>query len=255
MKLPDVHKISIETISKDLTAPSFYWLALENFFVIILAFSIKILKQWYVSRKEKELLEKKNLESELKLLKMQINPHFLFNTLNNINSLVFLDQQKTYDSIIKLSEMLRYLTYETKSDKVLLGDELKMISNYIELQRIRFKNKDFIHFSISKEINSGYMVAPMLFIPFVENTFKYCRKNIDREPGIKISFRVSGNCLIFQSTNYFNPDKEQNEGIGIDNVRKRLHLLYPGRYTLVFRPCGHIFSVLLTLQITKHADH
>lgn len=255
MAFPNYNNISIDKLYRSITTSSFYWLALENLFVIILAFSIKFLKSWYVSQKEKDILERKNIESELNLLKMQINPHFLFNTLNNINSLVFIDQQKTYDSIIKLSEMLRYLTYETKSDKVLFKNELKMISNYIELQRIRFKHDNFIKFSIEGKTGKERL-APMLFIPFIENTFKYCKKKPDKLPGVKISFKIKNNQIHFHTTNYFHPKKDEPEtGIGIENVKKRLSLMYPNRHKLYIRQQKHIFSVFLIIQITQDANN
>lgn len=248
MIIMDVEKVDLDFVLRNITSSSFYWLALENTFVVILAVTIKFLKNWYLDQIEKTELEKKQLESELELLKSQVNPHFLFNTLNNINTLVFIDQQKTYDSIIKLSELLRYMIYETKADKVFLKDEIAYLKNYVELQRIRFHEESFIDFQVNGDL-SKIMIAPMLFIPFVENAFKYCKKENDIHPGISITINVSPDKILFKIWNYIKNTKfeHQTGGVGIENTKKRLNLVYPKKHRINISDDGRKFIVELEL--------
>ncbi|PLX23430.1 MAG: hypothetical protein C0599_04520 [Salinivirgaceae bacterium] len=242
-------KITLQIIPDSFSSPSFYWLALENLFVIVLASAIKLVKQWYQNQREKDELKRKNLETELQLLKSQINPHFLFNTLNNINSLIFIDQQKTYETVIKLSELLRYMIYDTKAEKVLLKDEISVITNYVELQRIRIKKTDFIELEINGNLNS-IRVAPMLFIPFVENVFKHGKKDASEAPGIIIRLEKKDNKLLFTTRNYIKEKQHtENGGIGIENAKRRLHLIYPDLHELEILNQDGVFSVKLTLEI------
>lgn len=243
-------KISLFIIPNSFSSPSFYWLALENLFVIILASSIKLVKQRYENQRETDELKRKNLETELQLLKSQINPHFLFNTLNNINSLIFINQQKTYETVIKLSELLRYMIYDTKAEKVFLKDEINAINNYVELQRIRLQDPDYISFQIDG-LPNNIRIAPMLFIPFVENTFKHGKKDIKDRPGIRIIFEISKDKLVFKTQNHIK-EKQDNQkgGVGIENAKRRLELIYPNSHILSISSEKGVFIVQLTIEIS-----
>jgi len=238
------------TIQELLINPSALWLAFENAFTVTLAIAIKLIKYWNQNQKEKLEMEQENLRSELELLKKQINPHFLFNTLNNINTLVFIDQQKTYETILKLSELLRYMIYETKAEKVLLKDEVEYIINYVELQRIRYKDQQFISLEIEGLVGNQ-LIAPMLFIPFVENAFKYSSKRAPQNPGISIKFYLTTDIVQFEVRNYTqkNTKSSVNGGIGIENTLKRLELIYPGLHKISIKDEESFFVVALEIKL------
>jgi two-component system LytT family sensor kinase len=240
---------STSTYLKSLLNPSFYWLALENLFIIILASSIKFTKQWFQNQRITEELKRKNLETELQLLKSQLNPHFLFNTLNNINSLIFIDQQKTYDTVIKLSDLMRYMIYETNTELVFLNDEIEAVKNYIELQRIRLKNHNYIDFSVKGNPNS-IRVAPMLFIPFVENAFKHGKKESSENTGIQIHFEITKTKLFFSTQNQIKQKQNTEKGgIGIENAKRRLQLLYANSHQFSIKNHNNLFTVQLTIEL------
>jgi len=189
---------------------------------------------WFRTSRHQEILEKQNVTNELALLRSQINPHFLFNTLNNIHAFVYRDQDKTAYGIIKLSEIMRYMLYETTSEKVLLEKELKYVQNYIDLQRLRVKNPDFIEIKVEGNIY-GKMIPPLLLITFIENAFKHGRKN-SPSPGITILLRSVENDMYFEVSNYITQrtEDESNEykGFGLKNLQRRLDLIYNKNYTL-----------------------
>lgn len=189
-------------------------------------------------------------EAELKLLKSQIHPHFLFNTLNNLYSLSLEKSDKTPELIIRLSDMLSYIIYDCKSEKVSLSKEVDFIRNYIELQRVRYDSCD-ISFNVKGEI-INQQIAPMILHTFIDNGFKHGAEVDPDNPWIKISI-VSNNGTLFMSVlnsmrNNSLPEK-QNTGIGIVNVRKRLDLLYKEKYELVLQNSGNKYAVLLKLQL------
>ena len=207
-------------------------------------------ENWFTNIKLKVELENRNLKNELELLKSQINPHFLFNTLNNIDSFIQTSPQEASRSLITLSNMLRYMIYDTKSDLVPLTKEIEYVHNFIQLQHIRYKNPDYIKVSIPDNC-SGVLVAPMLFIPFIENAFKYSF-NAGELPVISIDLQCSKDNLQFNCRNYFNSDpslQERTGGVGLENVKRRLKLLYPGKYQLAISKENHIFNVNLSIHL------
>ncbi|MCD4736458.1 MAG: sensor histidine kinase [Bacteroidales bacterium] len=223
-----------------------------NIYSIVGAFTaIKLLKYWYENQRIRADLINQNKTSELALLRSQINPHFLFNTLNNIDSLVFTDQNMASDSIIKLSEIMRYMLYETNTEEVLLEKEISYLRSYIALQKIRQKNPDFIKFTISGEYH-GRTIAPMIFVPFVENAYKHSAKSVD-PPGIKIDLIISDERIVFKTWNRKfkeqEPEKDETNGIGLANVKRRLELLYPQKYELIIQEDNDDFKVELIIGI------
>ncbi len=221
-----------------------------NIYTVVSLFAvIKLMKYWYKNQQLKNELEKKNRNSELALLRTQLNPHFLFNTLNNIDALITSDQEKASDAVIKLSEIMRFTLYEANTDRISLDKELNYLENYISLQQLRLKNPYFVKFDKSVDC-SGKVIAPMLFIPFVENAFKHGLKNIVA-PGIEIELSCEKDTLKFEVVNRYSLIEEQNKdntsGIGLANTKKRLELLYPDKHKLEIRKSAGIFKVNLEI--------
>lgn len=224
------------------------WTSLvSNISIVIFAAAIKLTKFWIFEQQAKAELETEKAKSELMLLKSQINPHFIFNTLNNIDSLIITNPQKASESIIKLSEIMRYVTYEINADYVSVEQEINYLISYIELNRLRFGN-DFIEFNTNIEINSK-LIAPLLFIPLVENAIKHGYKNCPN-PGIIINLEV-GEKIYFSVKNYVSPDYNnmpKKPGIGISNLIKRLQYLYPKSYDLTFDHSNNQYVAILCLN-------
>ena len=222
-----------------------------NIYSVVAVFTaIKLFKYYYKAQNQKDELEKQNKSSELALLKSQVNPHFLFNTLNNIDSLVVTNQEKASDAIIKLSDIMRYMLYDAMVDKVLLEKEINYIQSYIALQKLRIKHSDIIHFNVSG-LCSGIRIAPMLFIPFVENAFKHGKKT--EKASINISLDCLPGVLLFIVSNQYidkaDHQKDKTKGIGLVNVKRRLELLYPEKYQLDIKEDGGIYEVKLQIQL------
>ncbi|RLD70639.1 MAG: histidine kinase [Bacteroidetes bacterium] len=212
--------------------------------------SIKLLKYWYHNQQLKSELENKNKTSELALLKSQVNPHFLFNTLNNIDSLVAIDQEKASDAIIKLSDIMRYMLYDTATDKVFLEKEINYLQSYIALQGLRFQNPEVVQFNISGSC-SNFHIAPMLLIPFVENAFKHGKKTMNG--AIIISLVCVPEKLVFTVSNKYDvpmlQQKDKTKGIGLSNVKRRLDLLYPDKYVLDINGDDGKYEVKLQIRM------
>ena len=208
---------------------------------------------WYADIKLKEELNKKNYETELALIKSQINPHFLFNTINNIDILIEKDAIKASAYLNKLSGLLRFVLYETKSDLVPLAKELSYIEKYIDLQKIRNSNPGYIHYSVAGEPN-GIMIAPMLFIPFIENAFKHA-ENKKAGNTINTGFLIEKGKLTFHCENKYAllpAVKPDHSGLGNELIKKRLQLLYPGKHLLEITDKNGTYSIKLVLTLNEH---
>ncbi len=219
-----------------------------NIYTVVGLFaSIKLLKYWYQNQQLKAELEDKNKTSELALLRSQLNPHFLFNTLNNIDSLIITNPEKASDAIIKLSDIMRFMLYDTTTDEVPLDKEVNYLKSYISLQGMRMKDPDFV--SVTLEGNChGKTIAPMLFIPFVENAFKHGQKNV-KSPGIEIKLSCLLDSINFEVINCVDESRQMNKdetsGIGLINTKRRLELLYPDKHELnITRENGYYRSNL-----------
>jgi sensor histidine kinase YesM len=219
-----------------------------NIYTVVGLFaSIKLLKYWYQNQQLKAELEDKNKTSELALLRSQLNPHFLFNTLNNIDSLIITNPEKASDAIIKLSDIMRFMLYDTTTDEVPLDKEVNYLKSYISLQGMRMKGSDFV--SVTLEGNChGKTIAPMLFIPFVENAFKHGQKNV-KSPGIEIKLSCLLDSINFEVINCVDESRQMNKdetsGIGLINTKRRLELLYPDKHELnITRENGYYRSNL-----------
>ncbi len=216
----------------------------------VLGFFFKTFVEWITDRKIKAELEKDKVKSQLELLKSQINPHFLFNTLNNIDVLIIDEPKKASDYLKKLSEILRFMLYETDTEKVPLSKEVEYIKKYIELQKIRTSNDTFVNFDIIGETKDRF-VAPMIFIHFAENAFKYAT-NKKIENAISIRFDISENQLSFLCKNHINSTdikKQENNGLGLRLIRQRLDLIYKADYNLKVSNEDGWYIVKLEIQL------
>ena len=203
---------------------------------------------WFSDIKLKAELNKRNYEMELALVKSQINPHFLFNTINNIDVLISKDAEKASAYLNKLSDVMRFMLYETKPAKINLSKELAYIEKFIELQKIRTTNEHYINYSIKGDV-SNFMIPPMLLIPFIENAFKHA-ENKKFENAISINIDVENEKFIFECENSYVQSvtpRNKKDGIGNELIKKRLALLYPGKYKLTTTNGDGMYKVALSL--------
>lgn len=210
----------------------------------------KVIRQWFTAEEVKEEITRQQLETELNLLKTQVNPHFLFNTLNSIYSLAIANNQKTADSVMKLSRIMRYTLEECQANDVDLQQEIDFINSYIELQKIRLTNNNAIYFQANGDISTA-RIAPFVFIPFIENAFKY-GVSTHRSSFINACIKAEKNKLIFTCVNNFQTvavHKPESTGMGISNTRRRLELLYPKKHELNISSNDNQFSVSLTINL------
>jgi sensor histidine kinase YesM len=214
------------------------------------ALLIKFAIDWFDTQKLKAELVNQTQTSELALLRSQVNPHFLFNTLNNIYSLVCKKSPEAPEAIMKLSSIMRYMLYDSNTDKVLLEKEIEYLESFIELQKLRITQSDFVELRIEGGVGNKTIV-PMLLIPFVENAFKHGSKTVP-SPGIRIHLAVEPHKLFFEITNNmkknFTGSMNGQSGIGLQNIRRRLEILYPGKYTLETTQDNDLYKVELSIQ-------
>jgi LytS/YehU family sensor histidine kinase len=221
---------------------------ISSLIFIFLSTVLKFTTDWFLNERVQRDLENQRLTAELSFLKSQINPHFLFNSLNTIYSLAYQQSETTPEAVLKLSEIMRYMLYECNDNKVDLDKELKYLQNYIDLQKIRFANKAFIDYSVIGEVDHQRIV-PLILISFVENAFKHGVAN-DPEHPIVLALTVTETKLNF----YVHNKKHQHNrdaagGIGLNNVQRRLNLLYPGKYNLTIHNEEDTYSCELSLVL------
>lgn len=226
-----------------------FWYAL--YFVVPLI--LKLLVDVAFFRVKNLELERNNIRLELDYLKSQINPHFLFNTLNGVYSLVIDSEPKAAEIILKLSDLMRYSLYEANADKVALHREVQFIRDYVTLERNRHKASTKIELEINGD-TGALMIPPLLLITFVENAFKHGLNNTIQASWIKIDLSINGSTLNFNISNS-KPKKIKNEtvqgGIGLWNVRKRLELLYPRLHKLEIKNIENSYTINLTIQLSQ----
>jgi two-component system, LytTR family, sensor kinase len=203
---------------------------------------------WYTEIKLKEELARKNFEMELALIKSQINPHFLFNTLNNIDVLITKDAPLASRYLNQLSVILRYMVYETGREKIALATELDYLEKYLELQKIRTVNPDYVNFQVTGAANNRE-VAPMIFFPFIENAFKHT-ENKKNSAAIRIKISIEKDKIVFECENSYQAGagkKQDFGGLGNALVKKRLLLTYPEKHYLEITDAEGVYKVKLTL--------
>lgn len=193
----------------------------------------------YISEEKREI--------EVKFLKAQLNPHFLFNTLNNIYSLVYFKSEKALPAIEKLSDIMRFTTYESQKEKINLEDEINYIKSYLELEELRYAKNFFVKLQVDTE-NQKLQIPPFILSPLVENAVKHGIWN--EESPLTIFLNSTNNHLKFKVTNLMGKkNKHQLPGIGIENLKKRLHIYYPGKNRLELKSQDNIFTAELEIQL------
>lgn len=225
------------------------WATLKYTLIIsIYAMLIRFSIDWFDAQKYKDELIKERQASEIALLRSQINPHFLFNTLNNIYSLVYNKSDEAPEAVMKLSSIMRYMLYDANTDLVAVNKEIEYLNSFIELQQLRLTRKGFVEITVNGN-QENRTIAPMLLIPFVENAFKHGEKN--HEPGIFINLDLKPDRLIFTVINFIRlNDTAPNDdtgGFGLENIRRRLGLLYPDKHELKIDQIGEKYQVELTI--------
>lgn len=204
---------------------------------------------WFNEIKLKEELKQKNHEIEMALIKSQLDPHFLFNTLNNIDVLILRDATEASNYLNKLSDILRFMLYETKTDEILLRKEIEYIEKYIELQKIRTANANYVSFQVVGN-PANLTIAPMVFIPFIENAFKHStNKKIDN--AINVQLFINEENISFVCENKYDSTRkviQESNGLGNDLIQKRLSLLYPEQHRLELDKQINLYSVKLTIK-------
>lgn len=233
-------------------APAIIGISIFIFFITtvngVLGMVVNGFVNWYGDIRLKEELQRKNYETELALLKARLNPHFLFNTINNIDVLIRKDPDKASLYLNRLSDILRFLLYEGQKEEVLLEKEIEYIRKYIDLQRIRTSNPDFVKLTIEGDATDR-TIASMLFIPFIENAFKYA-ENKKAGDVIQIRFAIAAERILFTCRNTVQQTQQaapEAGGLGNELIRKRLALLYPGKHVLRTEKTGNTYLVELEL--------
>ncbi|MCW4467621.1 histidine kinase [Flavobacterium sp. MFBS3-15] len=228
-----------------LNIPLFYTLILV---IIAASSSMQVFQKWIVDKQLIHELEKSKSSAELEQLKNQINPHFLFNMLNNANVLTKEDPEKASQVLVKLSDLLRYQLYDSARDKVLLTSDIHFLEDFLNLEKVRRDNFDFM---ISKEGNlSGVQVPPLLFISFVENAVKH-NNDSAKSSYVNLFFKVRDNEVFFKCVNSKPVLKavSKSGGLGLANIRRRLELLFPSAHLLHIEDNPETYSVSLTLKL------
>jgi hypothetical protein len=232
------------------TGRQVFYASFWTFMYALYSLVIYLAIDWFRERRLKYELIREKQQSEIDLLKSQVNPHFLMNTLNNLYSLVYQGSKKAPEAIIKLSDLMRYMLYETRTDLVSLEHEIKYLNSFIELQLLRFTNKELVDLQVSGD-PAGKLIAPMILVPFVENAFKHGNKNL---PGMGITIRImiEDKHFSFYVENIKaskSLHKINESGIGLKNIQKRLELLYPDRHELDILEDIDSFKISLKLDL------
>lgn len=225
-------------------------------FTVLLSSSIKLFRNWYIKEQANKALEKLNVESELKYLKAQINPHFLFNNLNNLYALTLKNSEMAPDVVLKLSNILRYGLYDSQKQKVSIEEDLQFIKDYIELEKLRLGEKTTINISTQGNLK-GIQIEPFLFINFIENAFKHGANPTLGKSFISIQYLIDEeNKTLFFKISNSKPNKLNNlnhnsiGGIGLKNVQTRLNILYPNKHEIKIADETDTYTVSLKIKLT-----
>lgn len=226
------------------------WDLCQYFLVyIIVSLLLLLSKNWFELREKQAILETEHKAIQLESLRAQLNPHFLFNSLNNIYSLISPSDSNGREYLIKLSDTLRYMLYETGKEKVSLAEDLRYLRNYIELECLRLEDNAEIDISVDLDAKE-FKIAPLIFMPLVENVFKHLEKAKSK---IKIYLELRGSTIILRTENSFNkgPDEKTSGGIGIANTKKRLDLIYPNQYSLTSKLTDNFYHSELKIKLDR----
>ena len=222
---------------------------------ITLAMSVKLTKNWIQTKRREQSLEKEKLETELKFLKSQFNPHFLFNTINSIFVLIHKNPAMASDSLAKFSDLLRYQLYECNEQQIPLSQELDYLENFIELGKLRQEQNIQVTTQIDQQHTGNLTIAPFILMPFIENAFKHVSQGQGQPNWIKMTLRFNKHLLHFDVSNsistrwHSSTEFKHHRGIGLKNVKRRLDLLYPEKYELVINRRDDEFGISLRLNL------
>ena len=220
--------------------------------VTFFAVAIKLLKFWYANQQAQQVLTQEKLQAELRFLKTQIHPHFLFNTLNNLYALTLKRSERAPEMVLKLSELINYMLYECTGDEVALTKEIKFIRNYGDIEKMRYGDKLDIDIRVSGDVNDR-KIAPLVLLPFVENCFKHGASEELQQSWVKVTIDVQPHVTIIKVENNKATINgiAKKEGIGIQNVKRRLDLIYPDQHELKIINGQETFLVILAIQKTE----
>jgi LytS/YehU family sensor histidine kinase len=225
---------------------------IPHFFLVIAGAAVKLMVDY--SRLQQRMAEtaKEKAEAELNFLKSQINPHFLFNSLNSVYFLIDKNNIKARQSLHKFSDMLRYQLYEMNGAKIPVEREISYLKDYVDLQTLRKDEHYSVSFNYSPQV-SGFLIEPLLLIPFVENAFKHVSSHADKSNFVTLELSRSNGQFNFTAVNSKDKEKttEPYSGIGLNNVKRRLELLYPGRHELSITDENDVYKVDLKLKIDQ----
>ncbi len=232
--------------------PGFYLTAFDLFITVAAATTIKMIRVHYKSLEFEQQLLREKLQSELNFLRAQTNPHFLFNTLNNLYVLARKKSDRTADAIMMLSKIMRFVLYECRSPRIPVADESKIIQDYIELEKLRYNNRLSVQFEENIE-QPGGSIAPLLLLPFVENSFKHGANSTTGDANISVSLNLKNNVLDFMVQNTVEPGDRPagSEGIGLKNVQRQLDLIYPDRYELDLEQENGTYTARLRVKLEE----
>ncbi len=224
--------------------------SISDYFIPAMASAFVIFKKWYLDEQKNKKLAEEKMAAELNFLKSQVHPHFLFNTLNNLYALTLIKSEKTPDIVLKLSDLLDYMIYKSNDDFVPLDKELEIIEGYIELEKMRYNERLELNYEIKGEA-STHQIAPLILLPFIENCFKHGASKDRIKPSIDIRIKIDPAFLSLKANNSIPEEKENSEqeieGIGLNNVKRRLELIYPEKHELVIRKEDKVFEVELKI--------
>lgn len=222
----------------------------SNLFVIIFVGMLRFAQDWFELDARRKEIEHEKLIAELNFLKAQINPHFLFNTLNNLYYLAYSKSDNTTEVIDKLSKMMRYMIYDSNHPKVLLTKEIEYMQNYVSLERLRLNSEIPIEFEVKGNLDDR-KIAPLIFITFLENAFKHGVSNAKEDCWVKVLVEVNGKeCVYTVENSKIQGRKEEGKsGIGLSNIKRRLELSYPGNHELQVKDLEDRYLVQLKLNL------
>ncbi len=222
--------------------------------VALIFLSADIIYKGYLDEQRNRQLEKEKLETELSFLKSQLNPHFLFNALNNIYVLIEEDKEIATETLLKFSSLLRYQLYECRENITDVSRELNFIRDYTELEQLR--SSDSVKVSFENSVTKPFNLAPFLLMPFVENAFKHVSRDGNNVNYIKINSELNTDTFTFSVMNTkISEGMRQNNGIGLSNVKRRLELLYPRNHELIIASENGTYNVTLRLYVDKAELH
>ena len=231
----------------------FFYILINNFCIAGLSIAAGLIRERFKNERRNRRIEKDRTENELRFLKSQVNPHFLFNAINSIYVLIKKDPNTAAATLAQFADMLRYQLYECNVDGIPIEKELAYLENYVNLEKLRKNQRTAIVFSVAEQVRY-FSIAPLLLIPFVENAFKHVAPVKDGAASIRVDMQYIGDVFRLEVENTMDasvkPAGENNYGgIGLENVRRRLELIYPGRHTLHMNTVNCVYSVALQIKI------